>query len=92
MSDPFIAHSEISNEIYIICGRNKYPVTEQVIRAMKATGRLDERPKGHWIEEPGNIPHCSVCGTYSDDADREDGGFYCTHCGSLMVDTQDEDQ
>lgn len=40
MSEPFIAHSEITNEIYIICGKNKYPVTEQVIKAMKATGRL----------------------------------------------------
>jgi len=48
MSDPFLAHSEISNEIYIICGKKKYPVTEQVISAMKATGRLNERPQGKW--------------------------------------------
>lgn len=40
---------------------------------------------GHWIEEPGNVPHCSVCGTYSDDADRVDGGYYCTHCGAKMT-------
>lgn len=37
---PFISHSEISNEIYIICGKEKYLVTEQVIKAMKSTGRL----------------------------------------------------
>lgn len=51
MTEPFIAHSEISNEIYIICGRNKYPVTEQVVSAMKATGRLNERPHGEWTKE-----------------------------------------
>ena len=51
----------------------------------------EERPKGEWIEEPGKIPHCSICGTYSDDADREDGGFYCTHCGADMRGEQDND-
>ena len=44
----------------------------------------DEKQIGHWVEEPGNIPRCSICGTYSDDADREDGGYYCTHCGARM--------
>lgn len=38
--EPFIAHSEMTNEIYVICGREKYPVTEQVIKAMQDTGRL----------------------------------------------------
>lgn len=42
MTEPFIAHSEISNEIYIIIGKKKYCVTEQVISAMKATGRLKD--------------------------------------------------
>ena len=65
--------------------------TEHILDAV-SKGIPYEGNTAHWVEEPGNIPHCSVCGTYSDDADREDGGFYCTHCGSLMVDTQDKDQ
>ena len=44
MNDPFLAHSEITNDIYIICGKKKYCVTEQVISAMKATGRLNFCP------------------------------------------------
>ncbi len=39
---PFIAHSEITNEIYIVCGTEKYLVTEQVIKAMQNTGRLEQ--------------------------------------------------
>ena len=41
---PFIVHSEITNEIYVICGAEKYPVTEQVIKAMQNTGRLEQQP------------------------------------------------
>ena len=40
--EPFIAHSEITNEIYIVCGTEKYLVTEQVIKAMQDTGRLEQ--------------------------------------------------
>ena len=67
MSDPFISHSEITDAIYIVCGTKKYNVTEQVIRAMRETGRLEQqRPRGEWI--PINIHEetwdykCSVCG------------------------------
>lgn len=56
MSNPFLAHSEISNEIYIICGKKKYPVTEQVVSAMKATGRLNARPQGEWIPVSERLP------------------------------------
>lgn len=41
--EPFIAHSEMTNEIYIVCGTEKYPVTEQVIKAMQNTGRLERQ-------------------------------------------------
>lgn len=37
---PFLAHSELTDCIYIIDGNDKYEVTEQCIKAMKATNRL----------------------------------------------------
>lgn len=40
--EPFIAHSKVTNEIYIVCGAEKYCVTEQVIKAMQNTGRLEQ--------------------------------------------------
>ena len=40
--EPFITHSEITNEIYIVCGAEKYLVTEQVVKAMRSTGRLEQ--------------------------------------------------
>ncbi len=40
--EPFIAHSELTNEIYIIVGKEKYCVTEQVIKAVKATKALEQ--------------------------------------------------
>ena len=48
--EPFLAHSELTDCIYIIDKDDKYEVTEQCIKAMKATNRM---PK--WIpvsEEP----------------------------------------
>ena len=42
--EPFIAHSEMTDEIYIVCGTKKYLVTEQVIKAMQNTGRLEQQP------------------------------------------------
>ena len=41
--EPFIAHSDLTNEIYIVCGSRKYLVTEQVIKAMQNTGRLEQQ-------------------------------------------------
>lgn len=34
--EPFIAHSELTNEIYIVVGKEKYRVTEQAIKAVMA--------------------------------------------------------
>lgn len=42
--EPFISHSDLTNEIYIVCGTKKYLVTEQVIKAMQNTGRLEQQP------------------------------------------------
>ena len=83
MSEPFLAHSEISNEIYIICGKKKYPVTEQVISAMKATGRLNERPQGEWLDiYSSHIAYkCSCCGVQIPITDLFN---YCPNCGSDM--------
>ena len=36
---PFIAHSELTNEIYIINKKDKYCVTDQVIKAVESTNR-----------------------------------------------------
>lgn len=85
MTEPFIAHSEISNEIYIICGRNKYPVTEQVVSAMKATGRLNERPQGEWlpmeVSSGRDSWKCSVCGRRA--RGKLNNLPFC-HCGAKM--------
>lgn len=40
--EPFIAHSELTHEIYIVSGRNKYRVTEQAINAVKAIEALEQ--------------------------------------------------
>lgn len=37
---PFLAHSELTDCIYIIDGNDKYDVTGQCIKAMKATNRM----------------------------------------------------
>ena len=38
-NNPYIAHSELTNEIYIIDRQTKYPVTDQVVKAVVATDR-----------------------------------------------------
>lgn len=46
-----------------------------------------EREKGEWIWEDGNIPYCSICKKYSEDADMQEiygEVSYCSHCGSKM--------
>ena len=50
-SVPFLAHSELTDCIYIISGNDKYEVTEQCIKAMKATNRI---PK--WILVSERLP------------------------------------
>ena len=37
---------------------------------------------GKWINLPGLMPMCSVCGELSRDADE--WASYCPHCGALM--------
>ena len=41
--EPFIAHSELTNEIYIVSGREKYRVTEQAIKAVDAIKALEQQ-------------------------------------------------
>ena len=41
---PFIAHSELTNEIYIVVGKEKYRVTEQAIKAVMAIKALEQEP------------------------------------------------
>ena len=42
--EPFIAHSELTNEIYIVAGKEKYRVTEQAIKAVIAIKALEQEP------------------------------------------------
>lgn len=42
--EPFIAHSELTNEIYIVIGKEKYRVTEQAIKAVVAIKALEQEP------------------------------------------------
>jgi len=46
--EPFIAHSELTNEIYIVVGKEKYRVTEQAIKAVMAIKALEQEPKTGW--------------------------------------------
>ena len=53
--------------------------------AVQAAQSVDavEVVHAEWIEELGNIPHCSRCGLYSDDADYGRAN-YCPGCGARM--------
>jgi hypothetical protein len=44
MTEPFIAHSELTNEIYIVVGKEKYRVTEQAIKAVMAIELVKHKP------------------------------------------------
>ena len=48
---PFLAHSELTDFIYIIDENDKYEVTEQCISAMKATNRMPR-----WIPVSERLP------------------------------------
>lgn len=39
--EPFIAYSELTNEIYIVVGKEKYRVTEQAIKAVMTIKALE---------------------------------------------------
>lgn len=42
--EPFIAYSELTNEIYIVVGKEKSRVTEQAIKAVMAIKALGQEP------------------------------------------------
>ena len=50
---PFIAHSKLKNEIYIVVGKEKYRVTEQAIKAVMAIKALEQEPT-----TKNDLPHC----------------------------------
>lgn len=52
--DPFIAHSELTNEIYIVTNKEKYRVTEQAIKAVKAIKALEQEAR--WIPVSERLP------------------------------------
>lgn len=82
-NEPFIAHSELTNEIYIVQGRNKYRVTEQAIHAVKAIIALEQEPKtGHWNEIPKYKDiawQCSECEHFTTWKHN-----FCPNCGVKM--------
>ena len=43
-NEPFIAHSELTHEIYVVVGKEKYCVTEQAIKAVAAIKVLEKEP------------------------------------------------
>ena len=49
--EPYLAHSELTHEIYIVSGRNKYLVTDQAVKAVKAIQTLEQEPKQADIEQ-----------------------------------------
>lgn len=87
MSVPIITHSEITDTIYVVCGTNKYNVTEQVIRAMRETGRLEQqRPHGEWKYHKYDRDYeCSICNTRYDAFDLPVKTWnFCPNCGARM--------
>ena len=70
-SEPYLAHSELTDCIYIISGNNKYEVTEQCIKAMEVTNRIpawipcSERlpDEGEWLVcfDDGYITTVNYC-------------------------------
>ena len=83
---PFIAHSEITDEIYIIVGREKYCVTEQVLKAVQQTGRAEPVRRGRWIKVNDDVYSCSVCGMEIIIAGdpKDENANYCINCGAKM--------
>lgn len=74
--EPFIAHSELTNEIYIVVGKEKYRVTEQAIKAVTAIKALGQ--------EPRTFKWCTDCREY----DQEK---HCCHRWSKAIrDTVEE--
>lgn len=73
--EPFIAHSEITNEIYIVVGGDKYCVTDQVLKAVQQTGRAEliVRCKDcKWFNDIG----CAI--RIVDNSDKPKDNDYCS--------------
>lgn len=90
MRVPYLAHSELTNEIYVVVGNEKYRVTEQAKRAVKAVN------KGHWIEGRTNNPNihnilCSRCFEgypskgHANSQNTREKYKWCPNCGAYMV-------
>ena len=86
---PFLTHSEITNEIYIVYGKGKKVcVTDQVVKAMKETGRLNDKTIAEWIkhsyeDEITGFVHilyeCNKCNGFTSKNTK-----YCPNCGAKM--------
>ena len=82
--------NEVKSWVDMLLSRRPNVEDRNYLETIKVYMDKVDRPTGHWIEETSKLPRCSECGTYSDDADREGGGFYCTHCGAKMIEVQHE--
>lgn len=81
MAEPFLAHSELTGEIYVIVGKEKYNVTEQAKKAVRAVSK----EKCKWT----HYDHRTICPKYHDidnpywriPEDRMDVLKHCPYCG-----------
>lgn len=55
-------------------------VFSDVIAEIEDADTIDPVKHGRWVYEPGNVPKCSECGEYSDDA--MNGAQICPWCGA----------
>jgi hypothetical protein len=88
--DPFIAYSELTNEIYIVVGKEKYRVTEQAIKAVMAIKSLEQddvldKIRTEIIKYEGNCrlavdeyPSCKQC---TDNVFKSIYGFFDKYRG-----------
>lgn len=78
--EPFIAHSELTNEIYIVVGKEKYRVTEQAIKAVMAIKALEQEPILNKLKEKDEAKAVRYEGDgYADGAMVYDMAF-CPNC------------
>lgn len=102
--EPFIAHSELTNEIYIVTDKEKYRVTEQVIKAVKATKTLEQEPfnidqyckehfvvmvdKDLWEKAEKALKQEPKAGHWSHDGSHWKNRWICSECGYKLFDEQ----
>lgn len=78
--EPFIAYSELTNEIYIVVGKEKYRVTEQAIKAVMAIKALEKEPILNKLKEKDEPKAVRYEGDgYADGAMVYDMAF-CPNC------------